>query len=44
MQVEQLEILLQIQGKYQKLVIADFECIEVFCGVLMVSVVFFVKL
>ena len=43
MQVEQFEILLQIQVPKKR--IANFECFEVFFGgVLMVSVVFFVKL
>ena len=44
MQVEQFEILLQMQSKCQKLRIANFECFEVYCGIVMVSVVFiFVK-
>ena len=41
MQVEQFKILLQMQGKYQKFKIANFKCFEVHCGIMTVSVVFF---
>ena len=33
LQVEQFEILLQMQGKFQKLGTANFECFEVYFGV-----------
>ena len=41
MQVGQFEILLQVQGKCQKLGISNFEYFEVYCGIVMVSVVLF---
>ena len=42
--VEQFEILLQMQGKFQKPRISNFECFKVYYGIVMLSVVYFVKL
>ena len=42
-QVEQIEILFQMQGKWQKLLIADLECLEVCYGIVTILVMFFYK-
>ena len=44
MQIEQFEIIFQMEGKFQKPLIGNFEFFEGFCGIVIVLVVFFVKL
>ena len=41
MQIEQFEVLLEMQGKFQKLGIANFQYFEVCCGIVPVLEAFF---
>ena len=43
-QVEQFEIWLQMQGKYLNLGNANFEYFHVYCGIIIVLVVFFCEI